>query len=94
MELTKYLQMSNKPQFGDFTDLIYDLKVTRISNEDWDILLNFYFGSRENFMRYIEKAWDLFAYMKIIDDNAGQEEMMITPKYTLNDELIEECSES
>ncbi|KAK6464307.1 hypothetical protein DFJ63DRAFT_333878 [Scheffersomyces coipomensis] len=50
---------------GDLTELIYQLKVNFISFENWEILINFYFGSRENFMRYIEKIWDLFEYFKI-----------------------------
>lgn len=84
-----------KDPIDDLTELIYDLK-PRISTKNWDFLIDYFFGSRENFARYIEKIWDLFQFLKIEDTEMNEEDMAqlkhipITDKIELNDKLIDE----
>lgn len=77
----------------DLTDLIYDLK-SKISSSNWDLLLNYFFGSKDNFARYIEKIWDLFQYLKIDPTtttvSTPTTNIPITSKIYLNDHLIDE----
>lgn len=93
-ELNNYINDFNEP-IDDLTDLIYDLK-PRISAINWDFLIDYFFGSRDNFARYIEKIWDLFQFLKIDDtdlsyeDTAELKHIPITHKIDLNDQLIDE----
>ena len=79
----------------DLTELIYDLK-SKISSSNWDLLLNYFFGSKDNFARYIEKIWDLFQYLKIdpttttTTSTVSTTDIPITSKIYLNDQLIDD----
>ncbi|KAI5960455.1 uncharacterized protein KGF55_004748 [Candida pseudojiufengensis] len=80
--------------YEDLTDLLYKLKAI-IPQENWEFLINLYFGSRDNFFRYVEKVWDLFQYLKIENDNGDKnttinKEIFITPQIKFNDQFIEE----
>ncbi|RCK55510.1 hypothetical protein Cantr_04698 [Candida viswanathii] len=94
VELNKYIEEPKEP-IDDLTDLIYDLK-PGISDKNWDFLIDYFFGSRDNFARYIEKIWDLLQYLKIEDSDATEEDIArlrhipITQKIELNDKLIDD----
>ncbi|KAK6205312.1 uncharacterized protein RJT21DRAFT_81020 [Scheffersomyces amazonensis] len=97
-EFNKFLHDNKASSLGDLTELIYQIKMNYISYENWEILINFYFGSRENFMRYIEKIWDLFEFLKGDDSKdivngksnklRSQNSIPITSSIFLNDQLI------
>ncbi|KAK6455751.1 uncharacterized protein RJT20DRAFT_129084 [Scheffersomyces xylosifermentans] len=88
VEFSNYIS-SKTERVGDITELIYNLKTSSISYDNWEILINFYFGSRESFMRYIEKIWDLLEYLSVKEDESDESFLIpITTRLFLNDELL------
>ncbi|EGW31351.1 uncharacterized protein SPAPADRAFT_67418 [Spathaspora passalidarum NRRL Y-27907] len=83
------LQNKESKSIDDITELLYDLK-SKVSAPNWEILINFYFGSRDFFIQYIEKVWDLFEFLKIDTAQEEQETIPITSSIKLDDKLINE----
>ncbi|KAI5953494.1 hypothetical protein KGF54_002866 [Candida jiufengensis] len=76
--------------FEDLTDFLYKLKEI-IPQENWEFLINLYFGSRDNFFRYVEKVWDLFQYLNYpLDSKSVDGEIYITAKIKFNDQFIKQ----
>ncbi|KAI5970378.1 hypothetical protein CANMA_000541 [Candida margitis] len=80
--------------FKDLTDLLYQLKA-EFDPEHWEFLTNVYFGSRDNFFRYVEKVWDLFQFLLSNASTPGDgpgaqltKDMVICNDLRFNDELI------
>lgn len=61
---------------------------TIVAPTSWDILINFYFGSHDNLVKYIEKVWDLFDYLKVYLEEDRRERIPITSSILFDDETI------
>ncbi|RLV90051.1 hypothetical protein JA1_004844 [Spathaspora sp. JA1] len=92
LEFNQYLQQPTpelKNNENDSTELLFDLK-SHVSKPTWEILVNYYFGSKDNFIRYSEKVCELFAFLKVEEQQQEGEIIPITSKIQLNDELVNE----
>jgi hypothetical protein len=61
---------------------------TIVTPTSWDILINFYFGSHDNLVRYLEKVWDLFDYLKVYLEEDRRERISITSSILFDDDTI------
>ncbi|KAG7662954.1 uncharacterized protein J8A68_003544 [[Candida] subhashii] len=77
-------------KYENLSDLVYNLK-SIIHPEQWELLMNFYFGSQDNFIRYIEKVWDLFEFLKLSTVNQANntQQILITQNLKFDDASIE-----
>lgn len=81
-------------EFQDLTDLMYQLKL-ECNPEHWEFLTDVYFGSKDNFFRYVEKVWDLFEFLLSDAPTPGDgpgaqltKDMVITNTLKFNDEFV------
>ncbi|KAG5421465.1 hypothetical protein I9W82_000556 [Candida metapsilosis] len=82
-------------EFENLTDLLYRLK-SEFNPAHWEYLIDIYFGSRDNFFRYVEKEWDLFQFLLSDAPTPGDgpganltKNMVITNSLKFNDEFVD-----
>lgn len=89
---------NHKPpfEFKDLTDLLYHLK-NECDSEHWKYITDVYFGSRDNFFRYVEKVWDLFQFLLSNAATPGEgpgaqltRDMVITNTLKFNDAFVDQ----
>ncbi|CAI5758505.1 unnamed protein product [Candida verbasci] len=82
--LLLFIKCNDQESFDYINDLLHSLK-SKVKVENWEILMNRYFGSKDNFCRYMEKVYDLFKYLST---NPEVKNVAITNAINLNDELV------
>ncbi|KAI5958340.1 hypothetical protein KGF57_002696 [Candida theae] len=81
-------------EFQNLADLLRQLK-QEFDPGQWEFITDVYFGSRDNFFRYVEKEWDLFQFLLSSDATPGDgpgahltKDMVITNRLRFNDEFV------